>query len=59
MTTDININLKPCPFCGGHATMIYDKQDGYQIYCDDCDIRTEDFDDKDECIKTWERRVKE
>lgn len=59
MTSEININLKPCPFCGGHATMIYDNQDGYQIYCDNCYIRTEDFDDKDECVKTWERRVKE
>ena len=40
MESEINIKLKSCPFCGGHATMIYDNQEGYYIYCDDCCIMT-------------------
>lgn len=28
MKSEINIKLKSCPFCGGHATMIYDNQEG-------------------------------
>lgn len=36
MESEINIKLKSCPFCSGHATMIYDNQEGYYIYCDDC-----------------------
>ena len=41
MTSTVKANLKPCPFCGGHATLIYDNQEGYRIYCDDCDIMTD------------------
>lgn len=32
MTSTVKANLKPCPFCGGHATLIYDNQEGYRIY---------------------------
>lgn len=35
MTSTVKAELKPCPFCGGHAILIYDNQEGYQIYCDD------------------------
>ena len=56
MTNTVKANLKPCPFCGGHATLIYD-QEGYRIYCDDCDIMTDTDYDKDKIIDAWNKRV--
>ena len=57
MTSTVNAKLKPCPFCGGHATLIYDNHEGYQIYCDDCDIMTDIDYDKDKIIDAWNKRV--
>ena len=57
MESEINIKLKYCPFCGGHATMIYDNQEGYYIYCDDCCIMTGNSFDKEKIINTWNNRV--
>ncbi|WP_295562140.1 Lar family restriction alleviation protein [uncultured Holdemanella sp.] len=57
MTSTVKANLKPCPFCGGHATLIYDNQEGYRIYCDDCDIMTDTDYDKDKIIDAWNKRV--
>lgn len=57
MESEINIKLKSCPFCGGHATMIYDNQEGYYIYCDDCCIMTGNSFDKEKIINTWNNRV--
>lgn len=30
------IKLKPCPFCGGKATLVYDGDKTWQVICDDC-----------------------
>lgn len=57
MTSTVKAKLKPCPFCGGHATLIYDNQEGYQIYCDDCDIMTDTDYDKVKIIDAWNKRV--
>ena len=51
------VKLTLNPFCGGHATMIYDNQEGYYIYCDDCCIMTGNSFDKEKIINTWNNRV--
>lgn len=52
-----NIDLKPCPFCGGNVR--FDKLYSV-IYCDGCDM-VFTLDDctasDDEIIKEWNRRV--
>lgn len=57
MTGTVEVNLKPCPFCGGRATLVYDNQEGYQIYCDDCKIMTPENFDKEKIVGMWNRRV--
>ena len=57
MTDTIKANLKPCPCCGGHATLTYDDQDGYQIYCDDCCIMTETDYNKEKLVDMWNKRI--
>lgn len=32
----MNIELKPCPFCGGKARIRKWKRDGYVVRCKDC-----------------------
>ena len=35
MTGVVNTNkVKPCPCCGSHASLVYDSDDGFQIYCE-------------------------
>lgn len=56
--------LKPCPFCGGNATIEFE-DDSCLIRCDACSCRTEGvglFEDSDEKyaaseqLKIWNRR---
>ena len=57
-----NIDLKPCPFCGGNVR--FDKAYSYfrdsVIYCDGCDIvfTMYGFDALDDDVaRVWNRRV--
>ncbi len=52
------IELKPCPFCGGknvclteHAAVIV------FVQCDDCCATFPHFDSKEEAIEAWNRRA--
>lgn len=54
--------LKPCPFCGGEATVkriesIY----RYRVSCDKCPVEVGRhwFGTKEEAIEAWNRRVSE
>ena len=55
--------LKPCPFCGGEATLI---DDGFGRYFVECSMsdgickvipRTWSYDTKEEAIEAWNRRA--
>lgn len=55
-------NLKPCPFCGGHATVVEHTYCGfhnrYGVYCLDCYAQTRQFlYSKDEAKDAWNRRA--
>lgn len=54
--------IKPCPFCGGEAEtnnlMRPDINDRYWIECRECGIITKIFDNEQEVIEAWNRRVK-
>ena len=57
-------DLKPCPFCGGKADIIYMNMFGiYRITCNNCWLCVEDSFaptrvSKDTLIAWWNRRVK-
>lgn len=54
------IELKPCPFCGGEASLITISSDNrYFAVCDDCDNRTNECFEVEEAIEAWNRRVSE
>lgn len=41
----MNKKLKPCPFCGGEAT-IYNFLDGSRVYCLSCGAKTATYEDE-------------
>jgi Lar family restriction alleviation protein len=50
--------LKPCPFCGGKATVWKDlTQDWYQVYCEKCEANTQLKMKRFLAIRYWNRRV--
>lgn len=55
--------LKPCPFCGGKATFVYEMPQGTMM-CRKCGARVAIFSDayeqgdcRDKAIEAWNRRV--
>ena len=61
----MNEELKPCPFCGGEADMVYGvpAYDGSYAFCIECGLRTESYKTKsgstwdvDSAITAWNRR---
>ena len=61
------IKLKPCPFCGGEATVFVSDEGGVFVICIDCQTRTKKLADTlqyskptnavKEVIEAWNRRV--
>lgn len=55
--------LKPCPFCGGHAVIVnyIDERDDYwsYIYCEGCGFESAYFVETsdDNMVDIWNRRV--
>lgn len=48
--------LKPCPFCGGVASLCYEEDEGVYVKCTGCQIKIE-FATNEEAIEAWNRRV--
>ena len=55
--------LKPCPFCGGEASIdwgyhLYGPPVTYNVECRRCTAKIEyPYDSEEEAIKAWNRRV--
>ena len=51
--------LKPCPFCGGEATMIRGdtKLVQYVVKCDECGALSNWFDKEEKAVENWNRRA--
>jgi len=63
----MSAELKPCPFCGGEATVKVGElcnADGvvvyrhFEVHCLACGVDTPYFNTRDEAIKAWNMRVK-
>lgn len=50
--------LKPCPFCGSRAMIFKTFNGACYVQCCVCGIGTLHCDDKEQLIKTWNRRTK-
>lgn len=56
------MKLKPCPFCGGEATVWNGNIDDdypdvyYDVYCTACNCMTPKFHTKESAITFWNRR---
>ena len=54
------MKLKPCPFCGGKAYILFSKENKqYHIHCDNCRGRVSYLKTKKEATVTWNRRAGE
>lgn len=53
-----NDDLKPCPFCGGKATLWEDLFGVSYVSCSCCCVRTPIEEDKHIVIEDWNRRAK-
>lgn len=60
------IELKPCPFCGGEASIHEIKEDflglgwkikGYAIFCKSCRASTEYDTNRNKVTEKWNRRT--
>lgn len=50
--------LKPCPFCGGEATVEPFNDENWFASCNECDATIEDFPNRSEAAKAWNARYK-
>lgn len=59
LVEDLDVDLKPCPFCGGKAILAQiSESDDYYVVCEDCVVYT-DFRPKEKAINAWNTRVKD
>ena len=58
--SDLEPELKPCPFCGSTAAHLSDlsgKLNEWQVKCDRCGSRTQRFREIFNCVSTWNTRI--
>ena len=52
--------LKPCPFCGEDGiTKKIMSRERWRVVCENCGGRTDDYLDRNDAIKAWNRRAKD
>lgn len=51
------IGLKPCPFCGGDACVVWCKGHLYKVECEECHATTAKYITPLEAKEEWNRRV--
>jgi Lar family restriction alleviation protein len=51
------MDLKPCPFCGGRATL--EGRGYYWGECNSCGAMTRGSEDKQKAIEEWNRRAED
>lgn len=56
--TEKTQKLKPCPFCGGEAHLVYTIGRGlWMAECGECEIETPIKDSESDAIAAWNRRA--
>ena len=49
--------LKPCPFCGGAATVVWKGSTIYSVGCFRCSAEITDVNDRDKALTAWNSRL--
>lgn len=60
MSKDMQKEIKKCPCCGSKAEALMAARRYFEFYavvCDGCGLRTRDFNNKDEAVEAWNRRI--
>lgn len=64
MSEEKQIELKPCPFCGGtefnfreRDHSVKDNATEVRLWCDRCGASTDYRDTKEKAVKAWNRRA--
>lgn len=53
-----DIELKPCPFCGGEVGhVVWSMHDYHRAECEDCDISMDYFHNAKDLEEAWNRRA--
>ncbi len=62
----MTVKLKPCPFCGGAASLVHTSDDDWYVACDNsaiyecgCLPATWICSTKEEAVELWNRRAKD
>lgn len=62
----MDVELKPCPFCGGKAKLMHYKiksDDWWYVACEACEVALDPLyfgeQDKEQAIERWNKRVRE
>ena len=50
------IELKKCPFCAGHASLMQNYLNHWLVVCDQCFARTDATRTKEKAIESWNQR---
>jgi Lar family restriction alleviation protein len=53
----MKISIKPCPFCGKRAEIVYTMTNQYKVKCSSCKARTAVTTTKEQAIYAWNRRI--
>ena len=57
MPEKTNIELKPCPFCGGKAKLVgHERFHEYYVYCNNCMAASWDYETSEEAANAWDNR---
>ena len=56
--SDTKTQLKPCPFCGGAASVEHGCEEAW-IDCDECGVSGPMRDTESQAVAEWNRRIKE
>lgn len=61
MKVTLEVELKPCPFCGGkpeiHQTERWETYGGYFVMCRECLTSGNNYSSKNIAVEKWNRRV--
>lgn len=52
-----NVDVKPCPFCGGSFLVVFSVRGGFYVACYDCFTHGPPKRNRKEAEERWNRRV--
>lgn len=57
MRANDDIELKPCPFCGGDACLVWCKGHLHKVECEGCHATSAQYITPQEAVEAWNERA--